>query len=176
MRSDPVGWANNLTATGLIENSLYPLWCSLVIWWNLELHYLPFWISSLHWIYKERKTNLSRNNYFFLTFSIDSSFNHLESLFLINIDSNILTLLLSTLPNVPRLFSLSIVWLNDLSDVYRLIFSLSKLKYAKCSSDDYGISVLPMATYERLNLLLLIILVLRKNYLPYHLIHQNFVI
>ncbi len=97
----------------------------------------------------------SQNNYFFLTFSIDSSFDHLESLSLNNIDSNILTSLFSTLPYVPCLFSLSIdtrYRLNDLSDVYRLIFALPKLKYAKCSANDSGIPVLlPMSTDERFN-------------------------
>ncbi len=68
-----------------------------------------------------------------------------------------MTSLLSTLPHIPCLFSLSIDTrdrLNDLSDVYRLIFSLPKLKYAECSSKDYGISasiLLPMATDERFN-------------------------
>jgi hypothetical protein len=69
-----------------------------------------------------------------LSLNIDSSFNHLESLVFDSIEPDILSLFLAKLIDLPRLFSLTIDTqksLNDLTDVYRFIFDLSKLKYIR---------------------------------------------
>ncbi|CAF0919759.1 unnamed protein product [Rotaria sordida] len=90
---------------------------------------------------------------FLSSFSIDSSFDHLESLIIIDISENVLLSLLANLYSLPRLFSLTIDTqhrINDLSDVYRLIFTLPKLKYIKCSSEIYvTCDLLPMTTNEQ---------------------------
>ncbi|CAF3883786.1 unnamed protein product [Rotaria sp. Silwood1] len=72
--------------------------------------------------------------HFFSSYSIDSSFDHLESFVLDQIEPTILIQLLSKLTCLPRLFSLTIDMLDHLSkltDIYQLIFALSKLKYLK---------------------------------------------
>ncbi|CAF5018528.1 unnamed protein product [Rotaria sp. Silwood1] len=99
-------------------------------------------IYSLHlWILQ--------NEHFFSSFPIDSSLDHLESLALTRIKLTTLSSLLSNLTYLPRLFSLTIdAWrtLKDLSDVYRLIFTLPKLKYIKCIAEDLKRSIsLPFA-------------------------------
>ncbi|CAF0833965.1 unnamed protein product [Rotaria sordida] len=90
---------------------------------------------------------------FLSSFSIDSSFDHLESLIIIDISENILLSLLANLYSLSRLFSLTIDTqhrINDLSDIYRLIFTLPKLKYIKCSSEIYvTCDLLSMATNEQ---------------------------
>ncbi|CAF3421871.1 unnamed protein product [Rotaria sp. Silwood1] len=90
---------------------------------------------------------------FFSSFSIDASFNRLESIVINELPSAILISLLTNLSSLPRLFSLTIDarWaLRDLSEVYRLIFTLSKLKYIKCSAESTTISnSLPIATNEQ---------------------------
>ncbi|CAF1396806.1 unnamed protein product [Rotaria sp. Silwood1] len=90
---------------------------------------------------------------FLSSFSIDSSFDHLKSLIIIDISENVLLSLLANLYSLSRLFSLTIDTqhrINDLSDVYRLIFTLPKLKYIKCSSEIYvTCDLLPMATNEQ---------------------------
>jgi hypothetical protein len=94
-----------------------------------------------------------QNNEFFLSYSIDSSFNCLESLVLFKIPPAILLLLLTNLTCLPRLFSLTIDTqrtLNDLTEVYRLIFVLPKLKYMKCSARGLVLSMsLPIAKEEQ---------------------------
>ncbi|CAF3657542.1 unnamed protein product [Rotaria sp. Silwood1] len=95
-----------------------------------------------------------QNNEFFLSYSIDSSFNRLESLVLFKISPSILLLLLTNLTCLPRLFSLTIDTqrtFDDLTEVYRLIFVLPKLKYMKCSARGTVLSMsLPIAKKERL--------------------------
>jgi len=92
-------------------------------------------------------------NEFFLSFSIDSSFKNLESLIIIGIPEKILYSLLANLSSLPRLFSLTIdtqYTLDDFSDVYRLAFTLPKLKYIKCTAGVYTLcDLLPMATDEQ---------------------------
>jgi hypothetical protein len=95
-----------------------------------------------------------KNNEFFSSYFIDSSFNRLESLMLFKIPPPILLSLLTYLTCLPRLFSLTIDTqrtLNDLTEVYRFIFVLSKLKYVKCSARGIVISMsLPIAKKEQL--------------------------
>ncbi|CAF3831795.1 unnamed protein product [Rotaria sp. Silwood1] len=95
-----------------------------------------------------------QNNEFFLSYSIDSSFNRLESLVLFKIPPSILLLLLTNLTCLPRLFSLTIDTqrtFDDLTEVYRLIFILPKLKYMKCSAKGIVLSMsLPIAKTEQL--------------------------
>ncbi|CAF4076208.1 unnamed protein product [Rotaria sordida] len=91
-------------------------------------------------------------------FTIDSSFNCLESLMFNSIEPNVLISVLPKLTCLPRLFSLTIdTWSiqNDLGDIYRLIFNLQKLKYIKFTStdsNDYDITIsLPIATNEQIS-------------------------
>ncbi|CAF4723739.1 unnamed protein product [Rotaria sp. Silwood2] len=86
----------------------------------------------------------SQNEQFFSSFSINSSFDHFESLVLSEIEPTILIEFLSNLTCLPRLFSLTIDMLynsTELSDIYQLIFALPKLKYLKCSAEDSDINV-----------------------------------
>jgi hypothetical protein len=74
------------------------------------------------------------HNEIMLSLNIDSSFNHLESLIFDSIEADILFSFLGKLVDLPRLFSLTIDTqksLNNLTDVYRFIFNLSKLKYLR---------------------------------------------
>ncbi|UJR19435.1 hypothetical protein I4U23_022565 [Adineta vaga] len=78
----------------------------------------------------------------FTKYILDSSFNHLESITLKKISLDRLIILLLYLNSLPRLFSLSIE-LNDtsidnLTDVYRLIFSLPFLKSNTLSILTFG--------------------------------------
>jgi hypothetical protein len=86
---------------------------------------------------------------FFLSFSIDSSFHHLESLVIDQIPSAVLISILSNLSSLPCLGSLTIdvqYRFSDLTEVYRLIFALPKLKYIKCSANEHFTLVsLPIA-------------------------------
>jgi hypothetical protein len=95
-----------------------------------------------------------QNNEFFSSYSIDSSFNCLESLVLFQIPPAILLSLLTNLTCLPRLCSLTIDTqrtLNDLTEVYRLIFVLPKLKYMKFSARGLVLSMsLPIAKEEQL--------------------------
>ncbi|CAF1262755.1 unnamed protein product [Rotaria sp. Silwood1] len=106
-------------------------------------------IISLH-------LSLSLHNHeFFSSYSINSSFNCLESFMLFNISLYRLLSLLTSSTGLPRLFSLTIdiQWiLDDLTEVYRLIFILPKLKYMKCSTNGTVISMLlPIAKKEQLS-------------------------
>jgi len=101
---------------------------------------------------------LAHNNQIISSLNIDSSFIHLESLVFSSIEPEILTLLLPKLTHLPRFFSLTInTWqtLKDLTDVYRLIFDLSKLKYIRFSAmepEDTDVTVsLPIATNQQIN-------------------------
>ncbi|CAF4951081.1 unnamed protein product [Rotaria sp. Silwood1] len=78
---------------------------------------------------------------FFKYCTIDSSFNRLESIILHGLTDRQLLTVLFYLNSLPRLFSLTIDMEDDyyynLGDTYRLIFSLSKLKYNKMSLFGY---------------------------------------
>jgi hypothetical protein len=97
----------------------------------------------------------SQNNDFFSSFSIDSSFDHLESLVLYEIQPIILTSLLTNLTRLPRLFSLTIEasdTLNELYDVYQFVLTLPKLRYVKFSAEESNIPIsLPFATNTQLS-------------------------
>ncbi|CAF2698559.1 unnamed protein product [Rotaria sp. Silwood2] len=87
-------------------------------------------IISLRW------PNLDDYNSGFTLFNIDSSFAQLESLVLGNIESNQLIHLLINLISLPRLFSLTINYDDDLleiNNIYQIIFNLPMLKYYKLS-------------------------------------------
>ena len=87
---------------------------------------------------------------FFSTFIIDSSLDRLESISLQGIKRNKLLLLLKNFFCLPRLFSLNIQFYDtstDLTEVYRLIFTLPVLKYIQIRSSDLnGVTSLPMVT------------------------------
>ncbi len=86
---------------------------------------------------------------FFSTFIIDSSLDRLESISLQGIKRNKLLLLLKNFICLPRLFSLNIQSYDtstNLTDVYRLIFTLPVLKYIQIRSSDLSsVTSLPMA-------------------------------
>ncbi|CAF3666280.1 unnamed protein product [Rotaria sp. Silwood1] len=86
------------------------------------------------------------------SYLIDSSLDRLESLVLIGFETTKLLSLLLKLTCLPRLFSLTIYifdTLEEFSEIYRLIFVLPKLKYIKCSSSEFRVSVsLPIATNQ----------------------------
>ncbi|CAF1413885.1 unnamed protein product [Rotaria sordida] len=116
------------------------------------LHLNKGQIFSIHlWTSKNTNQIIS-------TFTIDSSFNCLESFVFYAIKSDVLISLLPTLTCLPRLFSLTIeIWSNikDLGNIYRLIFNLPKLKYIKfkaMESNDFNITIsLPIATNEQIS-------------------------
>jgi len=88
----------------------------------------------------------------FLTLSlclINSSCDRLESLVVVGIESDILHLLLTHYTCLPRLFSLNIntqysYTLDELSDIYRSIFALPKLKSFELATDPYDESQLTL--------------------------------
>ncbi|CAF4365997.1 unnamed protein product [Rotaria sp. Silwood2] len=91
-------------------------------------------IISLH------SDNQSLINKFNILYTIDLSFNHLQSIILHEIATFQLMKLLFRLKSLPRLFSLT-VFLDhcddDLGDIYRVVFHLSYLKYFKLNISDY---------------------------------------
>ncbi|CAF4253819.1 unnamed protein product, partial [Adineta steineri] len=99
--------------------------------------------------------SIENTDEFLSSYSIDSLFTRLESLSLSNIESTILTSILSNLTGLPHLFSLKIDThdtSSNLSKVYRSIFMLPKLKYVKYLADECAASVsLPFATNEQLS-------------------------
>lgn len=97
-----------------------------------------------------------RSNHLFSSFSIDSSFDRLESLSLTGIHSNTLSSYLIKLRRIPRLYSLTIDTKNgfdDLQVVYRSIFALPALKFYKFmiseSNDRIYQTSLPMANQNQ---------------------------
>ena len=87
------------------------------------------------------------------SFILNSSLNHLESLFLSwEIDLDLLMSILGKLAVLPRLFSLKISVYNDfinLTEIYPLIFRLPMLKYYKFYISEFDLPVsLAMATGE----------------------------
>ncbi|CAF0872427.1 unnamed protein product [Adineta steineri] len=103
-------------------------------------------------IYDYLRSRLNTNE-FLPSYSIDSLFTRLESLALRNIEPTILTSIQSNLTGLSRLFSLTVDTYhtsNNLSEVYRLIFMLPKLKYVKYSADGCATVIsLPFATNEQ---------------------------
>lgn len=96
----------------------------------------------------------SKNNEFFSSLSIDSSFNHLESICLNELPAIMLTKLLTSLSSLPQLFSLYIDIenrLSDLTEVYQLVFSLPKLKHLTISTSNTALDglSLPIATEDQ---------------------------
>ncbi|CAF2851060.1 unnamed protein product [Rotaria sp. Silwood2] len=84
---------------------------------------------------------ITKNSEFFSSFSINSSFNRLESLVIIEIPSAILILLLTNLVFLSCLFLLTIDMRWTLSEVDRLIFALPNLKHIKCLTEEVSTSV-----------------------------------
>jgi hypothetical protein len=87
-------------------------------------------------------------NKFFEKYTIDSSYNHLKSLKLVEININKLESLLRNLKPLSRLFTLTIKLCDiqeNLTNVYQLIFDLPALKYMKVSYnfDQTSIHLLP---------------------------------
>ncbi|CAF0950484.1 unnamed protein product [Adineta steineri] len=85
----------------------------------------------------------------------DSSFNRFESLIFHSDELDILISVLSKLTHLPRLFSLTINIGNisaDLTDIYRSIFDLPKLKYVKFIAMGPEVSVsLPCCIHKQVN-------------------------
>ena len=109
---------------------------------------------SRHQIYSITLEAFSYNEIFFSSvFLLDSSLNHLQSLYLWNFDLTTLMSNLVQLPPLPRLFSLKIsiddVSLN-LADIYRLILNLPMLKHYKFYTSELDLPVsLPMANEQQ---------------------------
>ena len=84
------------------------------------------------------------------TLFIDSSFHHLQSLILIEPKPDTLMLILEKLVSLPRLRSITIeeiCYLEDLTNIYRIILALPMLTYCKISArySDRSVS-LPIST------------------------------
>ncbi len=96
-----------------------------------------------------------KNDHFYSSFSIDSSLYRLESLFLKDLDPELLMSDLVKLPSLPRLSSLFIgmsTVVNDLSDIYRIVLILPMLKYYhyQCLTGSLNLSMsLPLASNQR---------------------------
>ncbi|CAF3255396.1 unnamed protein product [Rotaria sp. Silwood2] len=89
-------------------------------------------------------------NQLLTSFTIDSSFNRLQSLVIEDIHPDKLISFLINLNSLPKLFSLNIRTIHtieDLNNIYQLIFALPKLKYNKLYlyGNECSISI-PMAT------------------------------
>jgi len=92
-------------------------------------------------------------NQLLTSFTIDSSFNHLQSLVIEHIEPDKLISFLINLNSLPQLFSLNIKTIHiigDLNNIYRLIFALPTLKYNKLYlyGNECSISI-PMATEKQ---------------------------
>jgi hypothetical protein len=100
-------------------------------------------ITSFH----IQKTN------FFSSFSIDSSFDNLQSVVIGEIPSNFLVSLISSLSCLSHLVSLTIniqYSFRDLTQIYRSIFTLPKLKSIECSANkDFTCISLPIANNKQ---------------------------
>ncbi|CAF1148178.1 unnamed protein product [Rotaria sp. Silwood1] len=128
------------------------LLCSKLIELNMNI-YEQLLLNNKHQILSFRICLPREKCEFFSSLSIDSSFNHLESVFLNSFSPAILMSLLTNLSCLPRLFSLTIdteLLSTDLSEAYRLILVLPKLKYATISAfSSIGPKLLPIATDEQ---------------------------
>ncbi|CAF2842113.1 unnamed protein product [Rotaria sp. Silwood2] len=105
------------------------------------LHYYSTSIiaPNKHRIISLTLVNYHHYNSYLTRFCIDSTFNQLESLVLGNIKSNELIPVITNLISLPRLFSLTVYYYDDLkqiSNIYQTIFNLPMLNYYKlsCSS------------------------------------------
>jgi hypothetical protein len=91
------------------------------------------------------------------SFTFDSSCIALESVVLNEPEQDVLIFVLSELSYLPRLFSLTvnvIDVLDDLTDIFRIILSLSVLKYYQLKTCPLDESILlPMATSKQLSLI-----------------------
>ncbi len=92
-------------------------------------------------------------NQLLTSFTIDSSFTHLQSLVIEDIQPDKLISFLINLNSLPQLFSLNIKIIHiieDLNNIYRLIFALPTLKYNKLYlyGNECSISI-PMATEKQ---------------------------
>ncbi|CAF3608334.1 unnamed protein product [Rotaria sp. Silwood1] len=115
--------------------------------------YKQITLMNKHQIFSFDLFSPLKHKQFFSSFSIDSSFDHLESLTLNYLDADVLMSILFNLSSLPRLFSLTInMWnvLEDLTDIYRTILALPMLKFFKFSigSSDLSIS-LPIVTNKQ---------------------------
>ncbi|CAF3308809.1 unnamed protein product [Rotaria sp. Silwood2] len=130
------------------------LFCSKLIDLNMNI-YQQLLLNNKHQILSCRICLPIKKCELFSSLSIDSSFNHLESIVINVLSPTILITLLTSLSSLPRLFSLTIdtEWTStDLSEVYRLILALPKLKYANISADSSINSILlPIATDEQIS-------------------------
>jgi hypothetical protein len=103
-----------------------------------------FILLNKHQIFSLYLSISSENECFFWLFPLDSSLDRLESLVLHEAELPILFSLLSKLISLPRLFSLTIDMWNScgrLSDIYKLIFLLPKLKYFKCWAEVWNLNI-----------------------------------
>ncbi len=104
---------------------------------SFEFICLQMIIPNKHRIYSFHISDRSEFIKFFTLHTIDSSFHRLESLILHGIKSNEMISFLPCLTTLPHLFLLNISLddiLNDLNEIYRLIFRLPMLKYNKLSA------------------------------------------
>ncbi|CAF1122191.1 unnamed protein product [Adineta steineri] len=105
-------------------------------------------ILSIHFLSSIHTKTISSSDF-------DSSFNRLESLIFHSIEPDILISVLSKLTHLPRLFSLTINIGNmsaDLTDIYRSIFDLPKLKYIRSIAKAPEVSVfLPFCIHKQIN-------------------------
>ncbi|CAF2812669.1 unnamed protein product [Rotaria sp. Silwood2] len=112
------------------------------------------YLTTYPQIHSIELSSLSRTNEFLsLSFMIDSSFNHLESLVLWDVKSDILMSILIKLLSLSRLQSLTIDMFDasiNLTAIYQLVFNLSMLKYYRFSIINTDLSVsLPTATNQQ---------------------------
>ncbi|CAF1232472.1 unnamed protein product [Adineta steineri] len=105
-------------------------------------------ILSIHFLSSKHTKMIS-------LFNFDSSFIRLKSLIFHSIKPDILIALLSKLIHLPRLFSLTINIDNisaDLTDIYRSIFDLPKLKYIRFFAMEPEVSVsMPLCIHKQIN-------------------------
>ncbi|CAF1198987.1 unnamed protein product [Rotaria sordida] len=105
---------------------------------------------QIYSIYFQLPVNI---NQLLTSFTIDSSFNRLESLVIEDIEPDKLISFLINLNSLPQLVSLNIRTMHiieDLNNIYRLIFALPTLKYNKLYlyGNECSISI-PMATEKQ---------------------------
>ena len=109
---------------------------------------------NCHQIYSIDLEGSAYNKEFFTSvFLLDSSLNHLQSLYLWNFDLTTLMSILAQLSSLPRLSSLMISVDGtsiNLADIYRLILSLPMLEYYKFYTCELDLPVsLPMANEQQ---------------------------
>ncbi|CAF4582832.1 unnamed protein product [Rotaria sp. Silwood2] len=103
---------------------------------TFQHRYNTILMSNIHRIISLQFSNHLLIDYFFTSFSFDSSFIRLEILTLHNTKFDTLISILTTLPFLPRLYSLIITIIEKIrspDDIYCLIIRLPVLKYCKLS-------------------------------------------